>query len=171
VDTATGQSVEVERQGGDEGLALAGLHLGDPAFVQHHAADQLDVEVAHAGGPPAGLAHQRKGFRQDILEYVFFVSADLALHVAHRDGQLSSGSVVLFAFPAAPQLGQLGVARLRNFPQSELKGSRALRELLLTQRRHLFLKIVDRRYGALEPLNHLAAEIAKRFVNQISKHF
>jgi hypothetical protein len=36
------------RQRGDQGLALAGAHLGDLALVQHHAADQLHVEVAHA---------------------------------------------------------------------------------------------------------------------------
>ena len=52
-----GERVQVQRQRGHERLALAGLHLGDAALVQHHAADQLHVEVAHAdacAGRPRG---------------------------------------------------------------------------------------------------------------------
>ena len=44
---AAGERVEVERQRGNEGLALAGRHFGDPALVDRHAADELDVEVHH----------------------------------------------------------------------------------------------------------------------------
>jgi len=36
--------------------------------VQHHAADQLHVEVAHAQHPLAGFAHHRKGFRQQLIK-------------------------------------------------------------------------------------------------------
>ncbi len=39
-----GKTVEVERQRGDEGLALTGLHLGDVALVQDDSAHHLDVE-------------------------------------------------------------------------------------------------------------------------------
>ena len=42
------ERVEIGGQRGDERLAFAGLHLGDLAVVQHHAADQLHVVVAHA---------------------------------------------------------------------------------------------------------------------------
>ncbi len=63
-----GQGVEVHRQGRDQGLALTGLHLGDPAAVQGHAADQLYVEVTHAHHPLAGLAHGGKGFGQQGIE-------------------------------------------------------------------------------------------------------
>ena len=42
------EGVEVGGERGDQRLALAGLHLGDAALVQDHAADQLDVEVALA---------------------------------------------------------------------------------------------------------------------------
>ena len=45
------EGVEVGGERGDEGLALAGLHLGDPAEVQRHAAHELDVEVALARAP------------------------------------------------------------------------------------------------------------------------
>ena len=51
-----GQRVQHHRQRRRQRLALAGLHLGDLALVQRHAADQLDVEVAHPHRALAGLA-------------------------------------------------------------------------------------------------------------------
>ncbi len=47
VHTLARQGVEVDGQGGHEGLALAGGHLGDFAAVEHHAADELHVVVDH----------------------------------------------------------------------------------------------------------------------------
>ena len=55
------ERVEVGGQGGDQGLALAGLHLGDPAEVQRHAAHELHVEVALPEHPPGRLAHDGEG--------------------------------------------------------------------------------------------------------------
>ena len=63
VHTAPGECVQVGRQRGDQGLALAGAHFGDLALVQHHAADQLHIEMAHAQHPAGRLAHQGEGFR------------------------------------------------------------------------------------------------------------
>ncbi len=63
-----GQRVEVDRQGGDQGLAFAGAHLGDLAGVQHHAADHLHVVVAQPEGAPRGFAHGGEGLRQDLVE-------------------------------------------------------------------------------------------------------
>ena len=59
----TGQGIQVGRQGGYQGLALTGAHLGNLAIVQHHAADQLHIEVAHVQHPSGGLAHRGKGLR------------------------------------------------------------------------------------------------------------
>ena len=36
--------------------------------MQHHAADQLDVEMALAEGPLGGLAHGGEGGNQDVIE-------------------------------------------------------------------------------------------------------
>ena len=72
VNAVTGERVEVAGEGGDEGLAFAGLHFGDLALVQHHAADQLHVEVAHLHGAPAGLADNRKGFGKQLFQGIFF---------------------------------------------------------------------------------------------------
>ena len=68
VDALAGQGVEIDGQGGDQGLALAGLHLGDVALVQDHAADQLHVEMALAEGALGGLADVGEGLGQEVVE-------------------------------------------------------------------------------------------------------
>ena len=68
VDAAAGERIEIDRKRRDQRLAFAGLHLGDLAFVQHHAADQLDVEMALAERALGGLAHGGEGRHQEIVE-------------------------------------------------------------------------------------------------------
>ena len=68
VHALAGQRVEVDGQGGDQRLALAGLHLGDLAVVQHHAADQLHVEMPLAERALGGLAHHGEGLRQQVVQ-------------------------------------------------------------------------------------------------------
>jgi len=68
MNPASGEGVEVAGECGDEGLAFAGLHLGDLAGVQGHAADHLHVEVAHADGALAGFADDGEGFGKDFVE-------------------------------------------------------------------------------------------------------
>ena len=63
-----GDSVEVAGQGGDKGLAFAGLHLGDMALVKRHGADELHIKVAHAHGALGSLAHGGKGLGEHIVE-------------------------------------------------------------------------------------------------------
>ena len=58
--TLAAQCIEIGRKGGYQGLALTGAHLGDLAIVEHHAADQLDIEVAHAQHPPRRLPPTRR---------------------------------------------------------------------------------------------------------------
>ena len=50
MDAEPGEGIEINGEGRHEGLALAGGHLGDASLVEHHAADQLDVEVNHVPG-------------------------------------------------------------------------------------------------------------------------
>ncbi len=40
--------------------------------MQHHAADQLHVEMAQADGAPRCLAHGGEGFRQELLQNLGF---------------------------------------------------------------------------------------------------
>ena len=70
------QSVEINRQGGHKGFALAGFHLGDLAFMQHHAADQLDIKMALAEGALGGLSDGGEGLHQKVIKR-FALGADL----------------------------------------------------------------------------------------------
>ena len=66
------QGIQVAGQSGDQGLAFAGLHFGDLALVQHHAADQLHVKMPHLQYPAAGLAHHGEGLGQNLVQHHFF---------------------------------------------------------------------------------------------------
>ena len=63
-----GNSVEIAGQRGDEGLAFAGLHLGDVALVQRHGANELHVKVAHTHGALGSLAHGGEGLGKHVVE-------------------------------------------------------------------------------------------------------
>ncbi len=77
VDAVAGERIQVAGKRGDQRLAFAGLHFGDLALVQHHAADHLDVEVAHADDATAGFAHDGEGFGQEVVEGGLFGGGDL----------------------------------------------------------------------------------------------
>jgi hypothetical protein len=68
VDVLTGERVQIERHRRDEGLTLAGAHLGDVALVEDDPAHQLDVEEANAHVALERLAHRGVGLEQDVLE-------------------------------------------------------------------------------------------------------
>ena len=68
MDAAAGERVEIDRERRDQRLAFAGLHLGDLALVQHHAADELHVEMALAERALAGLAHGGESRDQNVVE-------------------------------------------------------------------------------------------------------
>jgi hypothetical protein len=63
-----GDRVQIHGQRRGQGLALAGAHFGDLAMVQHHAADHLGVEVAHAEHALRRFADDGEGFGQHIVE-------------------------------------------------------------------------------------------------------
>ena len=50
MDSLAGEGVEEDRERSDEGLALAGGHLGDLALMEDGSADQLDIVVDHVPG-------------------------------------------------------------------------------------------------------------------------
>ncbi len=68
VHALAGEGVQIDGQGGDQGLAFAGPHLGDAAEVQHHAADQLHVVMTLAQRALGGFAHGGEGLVQQIVE-------------------------------------------------------------------------------------------------------
>ncbi|CAB4834102.1 unannotated protein [freshwater metagenome] len=77
VHTLARQTVEVGRQGADEGLALAGLHLGHPAEVQRGATHHLHVEVTLTDDSRGGLANCGKRLAQQIVERFAALDATL----------------------------------------------------------------------------------------------
>ena len=99
---AAGERIEIDRQRRDQRLAFAGLHLGDPAFVQDHAADQLHVEMALAERALGGFAHGGEGRHQNVVERLAFGELLLerrrcAPSARRRDSAASSGSSALMA--------------------------------------------------------------------------
>ncbi|OIQ76011.1 hypothetical protein GALL_423150 [mine drainage metagenome] len=63
-----GNGVEIHRQRRHQRLAFSGAHFGDLAVMQHHAANQLHIEMAHAQRAPAAFAHHGKGLGQQLVE-------------------------------------------------------------------------------------------------------
>jgi len=68
VGALAAEGIEIHGRDGDEGLSFPGLHFGDAALVEHHAPDDLDIELAHAQGAAAGLADHGEGFGQDGVQ-------------------------------------------------------------------------------------------------------
>ena len=68
MDAGAGEPVQVERERGDERLALTGLHLGDVALVEDDPAHHLDVEHALLRLAPARLAHGGVGLEQQLVQ-------------------------------------------------------------------------------------------------------
>ena len=64
------ERVQVNRQRRGQRLSLARLHLGDAAFVQDDAADQLGVEMALAQGAFRGLAHGGESLDEKVVEFL-----------------------------------------------------------------------------------------------------
>ncbi len=61
-----GQRIQIGRKGGDQGLAFAGLHLGNVALMQENAAHELHVKGPQAQRPPGGLAAIGIGLGQQV---------------------------------------------------------------------------------------------------------
>ena len=68
VDALALERVEIDGEGRDQGLALAGAHLGDLAAVEDDAADQLHVIMALAERAHRRLAHGGERLGQDVVE-------------------------------------------------------------------------------------------------------
>ena len=68
VHALAGNSVEIAGQGGDERLALAGLHLGNMTLMKRHGADELYIKVAHARDALGSLTHGGKSLGKHVVE-------------------------------------------------------------------------------------------------------
>ena len=101
VHAAPGHGVEVDRERGDQRLAFAGLHFGNLAFVQDHAADQLHVEMALADGALGRFAHGGKGRHQNVVERSavgdLLLNSSVRALSASSESAASSGSSALIS--------------------------------------------------------------------------
>ena len=61
------EGVQVGRQGGHQGFSFPGLHFCNLPVVQHNAAQELHIKVAHSQHPLARFANHGKGFGQDVV--------------------------------------------------------------------------------------------------------
>jgi hypothetical protein len=134
------EGVQVERQRGDEGLALTRGHLGDATFVERDAADQLDIEVHHVPGQ--------------------FMIAD-----QNRATDQSPGGI----FYHSKRLGQDLVQRLALLQtQAELVGLGA--KLVIGQRLVLLLELVDTRDDGAAFLDVFPMVSAGKFLEDEAEH-
>ena len=89
VDSLAGEGVEEDRERSDEGLALAGGHLGDLALMQDGTADELHVIMDHvpgdliAAGDPVVLVYGGVAF--DMYEVVIDTEVTVELGGGHLD--------------------------------------------------------------------------------------
>ena len=100
------EGVEVGRQRGDEGLALAGLHFGNPPEMQGHAPHELHVEVALAQHPPGRLPHDRVRLNEEVVESFALVQALPELHGLVRQGFIAEA--LHLGLEVADQRDELG---------------------------------------------------------------
>ena len=119
VNAVAGERVEIAGKRGDEGFAFAGFHFGDFAGVQHHAADHLHVEVAHADHAPASFADDGEGFGQEVVERGFFGGGDL-FGVGEAVDGLGDAGLELDGLGAELLVGE----RLRGFVEAVDLGER-----------------------------------------------
>ena len=68
VDAVPAEGVEAGGERRHEGLPLPGPHLRDAPLVEHQAADELHVEVAHLERAPSRLAHDRECLRDQGVD-------------------------------------------------------------------------------------------------------
>ena len=73
------EGIEIDRQCGHQRLALAGLHLGDLALMEHDAANDLNVEVPLAKGAFGTLSHRREGLGKQIIQLLAGLDASPVL--------------------------------------------------------------------------------------------
>src|SRR5262245_13449238 len=64
------QSIEIDRERGNERLPFPRPHLGNRATMQNNATDHLDVKVTQTNGPFGGLTNRRESLRQDFVQRV-----------------------------------------------------------------------------------------------------
>jgi hypothetical protein len=171
VRPAPGEGVEVQRERRDERLALARRHLGDLPQVQLDAADELDVVVDHvprhlaadhrhrrADEAARRLAHRRERLRQELIEHLadlvaqLFLQAAASVAPAQLEVDLLALGGVLRRLLELLQLGDPLLERVRALGKDPSELRRLPPELLLGDRLQtsvVRIDLIDDRLDAL----------------------
>ena len=96
VDAPAGEGVEIDREGGDEGLALAGFHFGNLTPVEDDAADELDVVVALAEAAAGDFADGGEGLGEQVVQG--FAGGQAVAELLGEAGELAVGAGLHFGF-------------------------------------------------------------------------
>ena len=114
VHAAAGERVQVERLRRDEGLSLAGLHLGDVALVEDDAAHQLHVEEADADRALERLAHRGERLEEQVVERLAVL--DPLRNSTRLRGELLVGQLLELGLERADVLAPAAARRLVRRP-------------------------------------------------------
>jgi hypothetical protein len=154
VHAAAREGVEVDRQGGHERLSFAGLHLGDLAAMKHDAAHELHVEMAHVEHALAGLATDREGLGEEIVQRL------LQIGLRGLERVLVARDLFFHLFEGLDD---------RSETLAELLGFRA--QLVIRQPAHVRLELVDaghdRPHRLHVPLVLRAEQHGQKFVDHV----
>ncbi len=148
---ASTERVQIYGEGRDQRFALTGLHFGDRALVQNHAADQLHIEVPHIEHATSTFADHGKRLLQQFVE-----------------NRLQHGAALRFDFllPVG-----IGVGFIRNRAQPLLNTGAKLRrpgaKFVVGELLHLRLQRVDRIDARLQAL-HFALVLSPENLTQQS---
>ena len=126
VHALAGQRVQVNRERGGQRLAFAGAHFSDLAVIQHHAADHLHIEVAHAKHSRGGFTHNRESFRQQVIQRFALlepVAEFLSLRLQLIIGELLQLRFQFIDLGNAPtvRLHQAVISAAKNFRKNSVK--------------------------------------------------
>ena len=147
MDSPTGECVEVDGEGRDEGLAFAGGHFGDLARMQRHATDQLHVERNHR---PGELVPPHDDFR----------AVQSAAGIADHGECLGKDGVQF-----NPEFGVVLDGRELGLPFGGLGAEGVVR-----QRFELFSELVDLRYDLPEATNLTVVAGAEDLLDEQTDH-
>ncbi len=170
VRAAAGERIQVEGQGGDEGLAFAGLHFGDLALMEHHAADHLHVVVAQPERPLGRFAHRGERAREDLLHRVGFDLFELAAQAVDRNLILRAEAGVGLLREESARLGQLVLQRAHRVGDLLAELFRLRGQLRVAHALELVLKRVDLLDDRIHAFDLLLVRVAEDFGYQVLEH-
>ena len=96
MDTTARQSIQINRERRDKRFAFSRFHFCNAALMQHHAADQLNIEMALTQRTPCSFPHGRKGWHKQIIQC--FTRSDLGFEHFGTGQQLRVAQCLYFRF-------------------------------------------------------------------------